>query len=102
MTKKRSPRSFRGNLINAADWQEVGRVGPVDGVEWILFAKADRLHGWRSLKLAADGKAPRKANYWLGWDGERLAASSDLKRMQVGRPQMEPMVVELLRSVPYL
>lgn len=33
---------------------------------------------WSSVKVVADGRAVGKANYWLGWNGQRFSRHSDL------------------------
>lgn len=47
--------------------------------DWVLFElQASASNGWRNVKLAyAGGERVPKANYSLGWNGERLAANHD-------------------------
>jgi hypothetical protein len=40
------------------------------------------------VKVSAVGRAPRKANYWLSWDGKKFARGKDIAIMASGRPKL--------------
>jgi hypothetical protein len=54
---------------------------------------------WRSLKLV---RHPRKAGqqnaWWLGWNGERLARSTDAGKLAERLPGIERWVIDVLRA----
>jgi hypothetical protein len=42
-----------------------------------VFVRENANSEWLSVKVVADGRAPNKANYWLGWNGKRFAQQGD-------------------------
>jgi hypothetical protein len=52
-------------------------------------------NGWLSLKLIASGRR-RKRNWWLGWNGDRLARNSDAGRLQDQEPEIYDWVIAAL------
>jgi hypothetical protein len=55
-------------------------------------------NGWKSIKLVSNKRTPNKANYWLGWDGNRFANSGDYRKMVEHKDWAESMLVEILVS----
>jgi len=86
---------YKGNAEVSEPWSYQGFVGHCDGVAWLLFSRPGQ-KGWTMLKLVADGKAPTKANYWLGWDGRRFARSKDHALLQENRPQLRKALLAFL------
>ena len=41
---------------------------------------------WRNFKLIREGYRLRKQNWWLGWNGERLARSADAGKLKEHEP----------------
>lgn len=85
---------------------QTGRVPPL-GAE-IARAEFDGDEAWAlylmpsppthaNLKLAAIGRAERKANYWLAWDRRRsrFVASSDIGKLAEYRPVLYQWLREL-------
>lgn len=64
---------------------------------WILVRHAVS-GGWHQLKLAAKIAQP-KGNYWLAWNGERLAMSSDAKKLNTYHPDVYDWVVEVMERL---
>lgn len=70
-------------------------VAEADG--WELYLRvADSSSQWQSLKLVHPEPTDRKANYWLGWNGERLAKNADAACLSGHRPRLYSWVVERL------
>jgi len=91
-----------GRAVVGEGWRDVGVINEVYGVSWTLYAKIEKNYGWRALKLAANGKAPHKANYWLNWNGERLAQGGDLRKLKNGKPELLDMLLEHIDRTPGL
>jgi hypothetical protein len=56
--------------------------------DWLLQAgppSPDSI--WRSLKLSSKNPLPYGANYWLGWDGCRLARGTEIERLREWEPE---------------
>jgi hypothetical protein len=63
-----------------------------------LFERPDKASPpWRSLKLIRTDKGPKK-NWWLGWNGERLAVNNDQRKLAEHHPDIEAWVIETLRG----
>lgn len=79
-----------------------GAVQVAEIGEWTLFEFPGRgSPPWTSLKL--DSRIARRApgllrSYWLGWNGERLADSSEARRLADERPDLHRLVVDELRT----
>jgi len=95
-------KKYLGRPTESGGWSAIGEVGVFGGVRWILYASDERKHGWRNMKLAAKGWAPDKANYWIGWNGERLAATSDQRKLETQKPELRNMLLEFIRRTPGL
>ena len=54
--------------------------------------------GWWTLKVAADGEAPNKGNYWMAWNGERIAMGREAKIMKANRPRLFEDIVAFMRA----
>ena len=48
--------------------------------------------GWTSLKLV-NPSTPRKKNWWLGWNGERLAKNADAGKLFTHHPETYAWVI---------
>ena len=78
---------FRGNAPATDEWMHLHSFHHED-LDWRLFFRVRDQSGWISGKLVVDGKAPRKANYWLGWRHGRLARTRDAGTLYTGRPEL--------------
>ena len=89
--KPTKPRKHKGNPAEGDGWESIWYG---DGVEWTLAIKAGG--EWQQVKLAANGTVEHKANYWLAWNGERLARSIGLKLLEQNRPDLAARVLRTL------
>jgi len=55
---------------------------------WRLYFKTKSNSDWWKVKLAAITPQPKKANYWLFWNGCRFAENSDFKALREQQPQL--------------
>lgn len=86
-----SVKKYTGKKPRAACWSQIGVIE--DDVRWLVFVRPDG--EWMTVKVVADGRAPAKANYWLGWNGSRFGRHADL----VSLAQQRPAVLEGLERV---
>ena len=76
---------FKGNAPVTDEWMHLHSFHHED-LDWRLFFRVkDQSGGWISGKLVVEGKAPRKANYWLGWRDGRFARTRDAGTLYTGR-----------------
>lgn len=54
--------------------------------------------GWSGLKLVRAGNH-RKRNWWLSWNGERLADGKDRKTLAEHNPEIERWIIETLSAL---
>ena len=64
--KKAIQKTWRGNVEPNGGWQVWGSQFVCDGVKWVVLYKRHE-KGFLNLKVAADGRAPNKANYWFSF-----------------------------------
>lgn len=83
-------RNYEGNPESGGHWMLVGEAGKHDGALWLVAKRKKPTNDtdWRMVKVSAVGRAPRKANYWLSWDGKRFARGKDIAIMASGRPEL--------------
>lgn len=94
-------KKFRGQPATGGDWVLIGDVGEAYGVGWRLYARPAS-HGWRNMKLASTNWAPNKANYWISWNGDRLAVTKDQKKMDTGKPELREKLLAFIARTPGL
>jgi len=88
-------KNYTGKKPRAAGWLEIGAVEG-DGCRWLVFVRPD--DEWSTVKVVADGRAPTKANYWLGWNGFRFSRATDLAILAQHRPAVLEAVERMLRD----
>lgn len=89
--------SYFGNIELDDTWRKVGSLGSLEGVEWLAFIRDEpNCYGWNMVKVSCDGYAEAKANYWLTWNGERIAKSREMAVMCKHRPELAKRLVKLL------
>ncbi len=88
---------FRGNAPVTDEWMHLHSFHHED-LDWSLFFRVRDQSGWISGKLVVDGKAPRKANYWIGWRDGRLARTRDAGTLYTGRPELYEQVENFINQ----
>lgn len=87
--------------VNHAPYPILSPAGAIASVEiaegWQLYERAASSPPWRSLKLTSTTRHRGSANYWLGWNGQRLARNKEAQRRQEQRPELYAGVVMLLQ-----
>lgn len=86
----------RGIHPVSEDWSLLAELTTGAKTLWLVYVRHDP-SGWTNIKIAAKAKAGRKANYWLGWNGERFARGRDLEFLMTHRPSLYKDLVEELR-----
>jgi hypothetical protein len=93
------PRLFKGKpVIIAEGWRVFGSF-ELEGVTWVFSLRDEKPPVWSQVKIAAGGAVERKANYWLKWNGERIAKGRESWLLQESRPEL---AAEVLRSLQAL
>ena len=88
---------FRGNAPVTDEWMHLHSFHHED-LDWSLFFRVRDQSGWISGKLVVDGKAPRKANYWIGWRDGRLARTRDAGTLYTGRQELYKQVENFINQ----
>jgi len=91
-----SVKNYTGKKPRGYGWREVGLVK--GDVRWRVFVRENADTEWLTVKVVADGSAPAKANYWLGWDGSRFGRHADLVSLAQKRPAVLEGVEKGLRD----
>jgi hypothetical protein len=79
------------------DW-ECLEIFDEEGIEWYLYRKEVINDGWQNLKLVSQGRAPRKANYWFGWNGSKMNNGRDWGTLGEHRPGLKSRVLGYLKQ----
>lgn len=65
---------------------------------FVLFEREDKaMPPWRNFKLIRTNNGPKK-NWWLGWNGERLAVNNDQRKLAEHHPDIEDWLIEILKG----
>ena len=91
---------FKGNAPDPhnEEWIHLHTFRHED-LDWRLFFRVkDQSGGWISGKLVVEGKAPRKANYWIGWRDGRLARTRDAGTLYAGRQELYEQVESFINQ----
>lgn len=88
---------FKGNAPVTDEWMHLHSFHHED-LDWRLFFRVRDQSGWISGKLVVEGKAPRKANYWIGWRDGRLARTRDAGTLYAGRPELYEQVENFINQ----
>jgi hypothetical protein len=88
-------KKYKGKKPRTAGWLEIGAVEG-DGCRWLVFVRPDA--EWTTVKVAVDGYAPAKANYWFGWNGSRFSRVGDIVTLAQQRPTVLEAVERMLRD----
>jgi hypothetical protein len=56
-------------------------------------------NGWRSFKLIREGRGLKKRNWWIGWDGDRLARTADAGKLREHEPEIYDWMISQLRAL---
>lgn len=91
-------KTYFGNHGDGDDgWDRLGIVGRCDGVNWVAYRKEQPSgQEWDYIKVVADGRVPRKANYWLSWNGSRFGTGGDFLKMAQHRQELCNMVLSFM------
>lgn len=91
-------KTFSGNHESEeTGWAKLGETEKCDGVEWSLYRKEQPSGGdWVYIKVVANGRAVRKANYWLSWNGSRFGTGGDFLKMAQHRKELLGMVLSFM------
>lgn len=65
---------------------------------WLLIDTDPTARKWKKVKLASKVVRAGGANFWLLWDGVRLAESTEQKRLGEHFPEIEDWVVEKIEA----
>jgi hypothetical protein len=66
--------------------------------DFVLFERPNKSAlPWRNLKLIRTSNGPKR-NWWLGWNGERLANGKDRKILAEHNPEIERWIISTLSA----
>ena len=95
-----SAKTYKGNKPEDPRWSQIGEFE--DDVRWFVFVRENDDSPWLSVKVVADGRAKKKGNYWLGWNGSRFAQRSDVNPLMSQRPNLYGYVEALMSAYDLL
>ena len=95
---KADSRSYRGSHPKGYPWHEVMSVVQGSGKSfWSAYIARRGEDEWFSVKVCVHGKRKCKANFWLRWNGDRLAQSRDMRLLQAHEPRLVESLLHYLR-----
>jgi len=95
----RTPRYYGKHPRRDPQWTHwCDLLDEADGRKWAVYEQAIGEKGWAPLKLAVHDRAPRKGNYWLNWDGTRIAATTEYAKLAQNRPKLHEALMERIHG----
>lgn len=94
--KQTAARMYQGN-DPGPDWECI-EIFEHEGIEWYLYQREETEGEWQNLKLAAQGRVLRKANYWFGWNGKRSNGARDWMTLTGHRPELHEALMGYLKA----
>ena len=81
-------KTWRGNPEPTGDWKVLDMRLECDEATWVILYKIHE-KGFLNLKIAADGRAKNKANYWFSFKiAEGSFFGRDFSVMRANRPDL--------------
>lgn len=98
--RKQRKKLYSGKPNLGEGWTPLGLTPELYGTKWFAsIRQVSEKAVWRSVKIAAYGnEVPYKANYWTGWNGDRLGESRDLQVLRETRPDIEAAIIRLIEQ----
>ena len=79
---------FRGNIDRDDSWSVFDETFECEEVSWMFFYKIHE-KGFLNMKIAARGKAKKKANYWFSYKlSDKSTFGRDFTVMKENRPDL--------------
>jgi hypothetical protein len=60
----------------------------VENEKWELYDRFKQNGDWSAFKLVSKEPRLHKANYWIGWNGERFARNRDFCNLEANAPDV--------------
>lgn len=93
-------RRREGAVPEGDEWSKIGEVLCDELSTWSIYRKSvDYDAAWVTLKLVADIPVPNKANYYLKWNGERLAGCKESTLLAEHRPYLCDTLIGKLKEL---
>jgi len=96
-------KTYLGQVPNLAEgWQLIEKYQDDEGVTWLVFRKAqEHTPDWSTYKVAAEGRAPNKANYWLVRNDKtgQIGLAKDFALMRKTRPQLHAQIERVFKRL---
>jgi hypothetical protein len=92
-------KTWNGNPEPTGDWRVCSDRFECDGAEWVILYKTNE-KGFLNLKVAADGRAPNKANYWFSFKiADGYFFGRDLTIMRSNRSELYEFVNAKVKEI---
>jgi hypothetical protein len=92
-------KTWKGNPEPKDDWLAFGERCEFDEVNWVILYKFHD-KGFLNLKIAADGRAKNKANYWFSFKvAEKSFFGRDFSVMRNNRPELCEMIEKKIPDI---
>lgn len=90
-------KKFKGNPERNDPWVVFLENVRYDDEWWVCSKKPQESNHFCTVKIAAEESAPRKANYWMSWNGSYLFGR-DAGIMKNTRPDLYDAVIAALKA----
>jgi hypothetical protein len=97
---ERKIRKYLGNTLPGDGWSIMAQTFVYEDVEWCILYKITGID-FISLKVAANGYAQYKGNYWLNWkvSENRFCKSVPYKTILQNRPNMSNIIADFMPDI---
>lgn len=95
-------RSYKGNPPPKSEgWWHYDCTTDIGDAEWDIFCRRqEHSDEWVTFKICAEGRVPRKANYWTARNIEtgQMGFTKDMAAMKEHRPELYEWVMESIED----
>jgi hypothetical protein len=96
-------RTYLGQVPSLAEgWKQINRYTDDEGIAWLVFRRSqEHTPDWSTYKVVAEGRALRKANYWLVRNDRtgQIGFARDYVSMRTNRPKLHEHVERILKGI---
>jgi hypothetical protein len=86
-------KNHKGTFPDPDLWDVIGRTGG-----WVVVKKRNGNGSWIPVKVLFDGIIKGRANFWIGWNGNRIPDGREVSQMDRDHPGLSRGVIRILSS----
>ena len=98
MSVYKTKKKYSSNGPKSGKWNEPIELGFFNNRSWKITIRKNNQAGWIGIRLYSEDLRNSKAQFSLGFNGERFAEGHDYKIMKEHYPFLEKMILTFIES----